>query len=339
MAQGRPPRAAVIRGAAWGGGLAASAWLVTHLWSPAVRTWRPGTGTYRRLGPLSVRVAGEGPRLFVLLHGLAGSGEAFGAAYDQLADHGRLAVPDLMGFGRSMDLDRQDFGLSAHLDALDEMLEALGPADGPVTVAGHSMGGVLALCWAARRPATIERVVTWGAPLYRDPAEARFHVPRMGWMARLFALESPLAREACAWMCADRPLAAWLGVLAYPRLPVRLARQGVLHTWPAYRDAMDGLVLRADWPAALRALDAAGVPVILAAGRRDRAPVPGRQDELTRAHRHVRAIEHPMAGHDLPLAAPAWCVRLLLEPNGALLEGTETRVLGSSMSPVLPGPT
>ncbi len=91
-----------------------------------MRTWRPGTGTPRRLGPLSVRVAGEGPRRFVLLHGLAGSGEAFGAAYDQLADHGQLAVPDLLGFGRSMDLDRHDFGLDAHLDALDAMLEALG---------------------------------------------------------------------------------------------------------------------------------------------------------------------------------------------------------------------
>jgi pimeloyl-ACP methyl ester carboxylesterase len=333
---GRPP-ATVLRGVASAGGLAVAAWLVAHLRSPAVWAWRPGTGTYRRLGPLSVRVAGEGPRVFVLLHGLAGSGEVFGAAYDQLASHGRLAVPDLLGFGRSMDLDRQDFGLGAHLDALDEMLEALGPTDVPVTVAGHSMGGVLALCWAARRPAGIERVVTWGAPLYRDPAEARRHVPRTGWMARLFALESPLAQEACAWMCEHRALAAWLGVLLYPRLPVQLARQGVLHTWPAYRDAMNELVLRADWPAALRALDTAGVPVILAAGRRDRAPVPGRLHELAREHRHVRAIEHPTAGHDLPLADPAWCVRLLLEVDAAIPGSTDADVRGPFTWPGLSG--
>src|SRR5262245_52048957 len=49
---------------------------------------------------------------------------------------------------------------------------------------------------------------------------SRRHLPRTGWMARLFARDSPLAQDACAWMCRHRGLAAWLGVLMYPRLPV-----------------------------------------------------------------------------------------------------------------------
>ncbi len=92
------------RGVAWAVGAGATAWLLRHVAAPAVRAWRPDGGTYRRLGPLSVRVAGDGPRAFVLLHGPAGCGDAFGAGYDELAAHGRLVVPDLLGFGRSMNV-------------------------------------------------------------------------------------------------------------------------------------------------------------------------------------------------------------------------------------------
>jgi pimeloyl-ACP methyl ester carboxylesterase len=310
----RTPAGWAGRGLAWGVGLGATAWLVEHFGSRAVQAWRPATGDRRRLGALSVRVAGSGPRSFLLLHGLAGSGDTFGAAYDRLAAHGQLVVPDLLGFGQSMDGGRTAFGLAAHLDALDAMVEGLGVAAGPLAIGGHSMGGVLALCWAARRPERVERVVVWGAPLYRSPAEAERYVRAMGIMGRFFALDTPLTQAACGWMCRHRRISGWIAVLVAPSLPVALAKQGVLHTWPSYRDAMNEIVLGADWAGALRGLDAAGVPVVLAAGRRDRAPVRGLAEELARSHSHVRALEHPTAGHDLPLADPAWCVGLLTAP-------------------------
>jgi pimeloyl-ACP methyl ester carboxylesterase len=289
---------------------------VRHVTAPAVRTWRPGTGQRSRAGLLAVRVAGAGEPAIVLLHGLAGSGDVFGAGFDGLAGHGRLVVPDLLGFGRSMDHDRAEFGLEAQLDALQRMAEALGIASGPLALGGHSLGGLLALHWAARRPAAAVRVVTWGAPLYRDDAEAHRHVHALGTMARLFALEGPTSRRACAWMCAHRQAAAWVATLLNPHRPVPIGRQGVLHTWPAYLGGMSGVILRLAWPDAFHALEAAGVPVVLAAGARDPVPVPGRAAELAARHANVRVVRHPSADHDLPLIDPGWCARQLTPLSG-----------------------
>jgi pimeloyl-ACP methyl ester carboxylesterase len=43
-----------------------------------------------------VRTAGDGETAIVLLHGLPASGDTFGAAFDALARHGQLVVPDLL---------------------------------------------------------------------------------------------------------------------------------------------------------------------------------------------------------------------------------------------------
>jgi len=301
------------RVASWSLGAGVGAWLLRHVTAPAVRVWRPGGGARQRAGLLSVRVAGTGRDAVVLLHGLSGSGDAFGAAYDSLATGGRLVVPDLLGFGRSMDMERQAFGLAPHLEALDRMADTLGLDAGRLIVAGHSLGGLLALEWAARQPERIERVVTWGAPLYRNPAEARRHIEALGSMARLFALEGPRARRACAWMCEHRRAASWVAVLLHPELPVAIARQGVRHTWPAYLGGMNGVILRGGWEDAVHRLDAAGIPIVLAAGRRDRVPVAGLAEELGERYPCVRVLGHPGAGHDLPLTDPDWCVRTLTE--------------------------
>jgi pimeloyl-ACP methyl ester carboxylesterase len=299
---------------AGGGLLAAGLWLGRHLTAPGVRAWRPGAGERRRLGPLSVRIHGQGAPGIVLLHGLAASGDVFGAAYDVLAAAGTVVVPDLLGFGRSMDGGRADYGLDAHLDALDEVAQALALGGAPLLVAGHSLGGRLALHWAARHARQVTRTVAWGAPLYRDADEGARHLGRLGTMARLFALDTPRARRACAWMCAHRRAAGWLAVAMRPDLPVPVARHGVLHTWPAYRGAMAGVLLAGSFETALARLGEAAVPVLLAYGRLDRVGVPGRAEALARRHTHVRLVEHPGAGHDLPLTDAAWCVDLLRRP-------------------------
>lgn len=77
------------------------------------------------------------------------------------------------------------------------MADDLGLDDGPLVVAGHSMGGVLALHWAAHRPNT-RRVVAFCPPLYSDLDEANRHIREMGRREPLFALEGRVARLACA---------------------------------------------------------------------------------------------------------------------------------------------
>jgi len=293
-----------------GVGMAAAAWLIRHRVSAAVRGWAPGGGSRVQGGPLAVRALGTGSPATVLLHGIAGGGDAFGAGYDRLADAGRLIIPDVLGFSGSLAPDRDDFSLAAHLDALDAMATEMGLDDAPLTVAGHSMGALLALHWAGRRP-DVRRVVTFCAPLYRTAEEADRHIKAMGWLESLFALETPLARRTCAWMCAHRGLAQWLAVAVSPQYPIPLARLGALHTWSAYLGGMNAVIRTPSWRGALELLVERGVPVAMANGARDPVAVPGLADRLARELRTVESYTHPRAGHDLPISDAAWCADLV----------------------------
>ncbi|MDP9416753.1 MAG: alpha/beta hydrolase [Actinomycetota bacterium] len=104
----------------------------------------PGCGVEHQDGPLRVRVLGSAEPVVLLLHGLIAAGNYFGAAYDPLAEHGTIVVPDLLGFGGSM-ATTGSADAAAHLAALDDALAALDMHNRPLIVAGHSMGGVLAL--------------------------------------------------------------------------------------------------------------------------------------------------------------------------------------------------
>ncbi len=299
-----PARAGLAAGAA------GASWAVRHWTSPAVRSWQPGSGQRLRAGDLAVRTHGDGDEVIVLLHGLTASGDWFGAGFEPLGERARVVVPDVLGFGASMDLSREDFSLEAHLLALDDMLFALDIAEAPLTVVGHSMGAVLALHWASRS-ATTRRVVAFCPPLYTSREEAARHIARMGWLEKLFALESPLARWTCAWMCEHRDLAAWVAVAVSPQWPVDLSRQGVLHTWPSYLGGMSGIIQQPGWEQALESLDARGVPVVLATGATDPVPVAERSGRLAARFGSVHVVEHPEAGHDLPVSYTDWSVDVI----------------------------
>lgn len=304
-----------------GGGLAVGWWLGRHRTSPAVRRWRPGAGTRERSGRLSVRTSTGGPGgpATVLLHGIVANGDAFGAGFDALLDGGRLVVADLLGFGASMAADTADFRVAAHLVALDDAVERRGLSDAPLTIVGHSMGGVLALHWAAHRAARglPVRVATICAPLYDTPDEADQRIGALGPLARLIALEHPIARRICAWMCDHRRVSAGLAVALSPSLPVPIARGGVQHTWPAYSGAMDGLIRDSHWRRAVQVLTDAAAPVLLLEGADDPVPTPGRAAGLAARHPTVTHHLRPGAGHDLPLADPRWCVDQIRGWRGA----------------------
>jgi pimeloyl-ACP methyl ester carboxylesterase len=298
------------------GGLPAAlgaAWAVRHLTARAVRRWRAGAGEYRHAGPLTVRTAGSGRTVVVLLHGLPASGDTFGAAYDRLATAAQLVVPDLLGFARSQDLSRTDFSLQAHLKALDDMLASLELDDCRLVVGGHSMGGVLALHWAARHATQVDAVVALSAPLFTSSGDARRRlnamVPGLAWIG----MPGPVSRAVCTQLCTRRPrLASWLYVLTSPRLPVALSRQLSAHTWTSYLPVMQEIVLNHDgWQQSLLTLHSAGVPVVYASGVRDALAPP--DDVRRRARTQMTVRRHPTADHFLPLEFADWCVRLLEE--------------------------
>jgi pimeloyl-ACP methyl ester carboxylesterase len=93
----------------------------------------------------------------VCLHGLGATWTAWRAVGERLADTFRVVLPDLPGFGRSPALPDGRFPLPAVAGRLGEALDELGVRD--AVVAGHSMGGGIAIVHALARPADVRALV------------------------------------------------------------------------------------------------------------------------------------------------------------------------------------
>lgn len=263
-------------------------------------------------GKLAVRRLGDGQTVVLLLHGLLSSRAQFGAAYDRVAGPATVAVPDLLGFGGSLDHGLEEVSLEDHLVAIDGALTALGLDDRPTVVAGHSLGSLLAIHWAARHPARTTAVVGWSPPLYRTEGEAFDGIGRLGPFTKALSRDTAIARRMCRWNCDHRAASGWLGAVLAPRLPVPVSRAVSLHTWAAYRGAFDAVILNPSWEQQLRKLDQHGVPVRLVAGDADPLLVPGRAHELATAIETVTS-EAWAGDHHLPLTQPGRAATQLLQ--------------------------
>ena len=165
---------------------------------------------------------GSSDALLVLLHGLgatAGVWSRFSATAS-----GRWIAPDLPGHGNSAPLST--YRVADYADALAPVL-AEGAEGQPVTVLGHSLGGVIALALAARLEC-VERVFALGVKVDWSEAE----LDRMQGLAakppRTFGTEA----EALAF---HARLAGLDGVVPDSPLLARGARQD----GDAWRASMD----------------------------------------------------------------------------------------------------
>jgi pimeloyl-ACP methyl ester carboxylesterase len=131
--------------------------------------------------------AGPPGTTFVLVHGLGGSHLSWLQVADGLAGLGRVLAIDLPGFGRSPRAGRPT-RLMDERRWLSRFLDAT--TDGPVVLAGNSMGGVVSLLEAAIDPDRVAGIVLtgsvypytrggWPHPLVLG-SFAAYDVPRIG---------------------------------------------------------------------------------------------------------------------------------------------------------------
>ncbi len=86
----------------------------------------------------------------VLLHGFGANKDNFTRAARWLTPHYRVIVPDLVGFGESSHLQDADYRYAAQAERLRSFVQALGLAR--VHLGGNSMGGGIAMSYAAQHP-------------------------------------------------------------------------------------------------------------------------------------------------------------------------------------------
>ncbi len=129
---------------------------------------------------LACTEAGEGPPL-VLLHGLFGAGQNWGAIRRALAPRFRVLAPDLRNHGASP--HHADMSYAAMAADVAETMDAAGIAR--AAVLGHSMGGKVAMTLALTQPGRVERLVV------ADIAPVRYRPTLRAYVAAMQAL--PLA--------------------------------------------------------------------------------------------------------------------------------------------------
>ncbi|MGI8579341.1 MAG: alpha/beta fold hydrolase [Solirubrobacteraceae bacterium] len=193
--------------------------------------------------------AGEGDRCFVLVHGMGGRWQHWLEAIPTLARHGRVLAIDLPGFGGSERVSRPS--LDGFADAAAALARQLG--EQRVMLVGHSMGGPIAVRFAARHADIAEAIVLVGGATYQfSELLGLRNVMR-------FAVQRPRETVAIATEIATA------GVPAPPSLRRLIVRSPRLRKLVLAPYVLDPVALPAD--AAALIVDGAGAPGVLPAVR------------------------------------------------------------------------
>jgi pimeloyl-ACP methyl ester carboxylesterase len=279
--------------------------------------WHAPSGVVT-LGALNVRRLGLAGPPVMLLHGMCGSHQYWGADFDVLAESSQLIVPDLLGFGKSPK-PPSGYGPVEHAEAIAACLNEAN-IDQPAIVVGHSMGALVALALMESHPELVDSVICIAPPIYETRTDARRHVRAMGTLIRLLSSDPP-AHILCKWMCAHRELARRLAPLFRPDVPAPIARAAVDHTWHSYGQSMEHLILSTESPDWVKA---ANRPVELMAALDDGVPDIALLNALREANPLVSLTLLADGGHDLPLTRSQGCIDLIQRRLDARPSARET---------------
>ena len=216
-------------------------------------------------------VDGRGPAV-LLVHGLGGFAESWRHNIGYLGRHATVYAIDLPGFGSS-GKPRATYGLAFFAQALRRFVEATGL--GRVTLVGHSLGGAVAVAYAATHPESLERLALLGAVVpgfgYRLPLAYRLLALR-GVGEFVSAWARPAVYKAALARCFAEPVDAEVSFLVDSAYATRTSPDGRAAYLGTLRGVRPDFVDHAErYRAALRQLE---MPVLLIHGRQDPV-VPG----------------------------------------------------------------
>ncbi|HEY3367567.1 MAG TPA: alpha/beta hydrolase [Symbiobacteriaceae bacterium] len=228
----------------------------------------------------------------VLLHGLGADNRTWDGVRPSLARSWRVFTPDLPGHGQTS-LPGGELTLDLYVTYVARWLDALGT--GPVRLAGHSLGGAVALALAARRPDLARSVSAIGPLGLLDdkPPGPVLRTFVLFSVAQTLGMPSPGATR--------RYLGQGLGVAPSALTPELVARwQETSHTAAAAMIRVNRELRRPDAGLSLQ-LPRVECPVGLLWGERD--PLfPGRAAAASIAGRCRKASTTYMETGNLPMA-------------------------------------
>ncbi|MCA9849568.1 MAG: alpha/beta hydrolase, partial [Dehalococcoidia bacterium] len=93
----------------------------------------------------------------LMLHGYASTSEMWTDVATDLAREFRVIALDMRGYGQSDRAEDMDYTRATQLEDLEAFVDAVGLRS--LTLVGHSMGGALAICYAAEHPEVVTALV------------------------------------------------------------------------------------------------------------------------------------------------------------------------------------
>lgn len=188
--------------------------------------------------PLYIETLGEGPKTVVFLPGLGGTTRYWRSRVEPLAENHKLVFVDLLGFGNSPKPWHQ-YSVNHHLQALHQTLAA----HKKFTLVGHSLGGALALAYAARFQDQIENLVLISLPFFGTQRNAysyfRHGPTPTGWLFTNILL------VATTCIFTRRVFGRLLPYLLQD-LPREVAEDLVKHTWRSSTSSLWEVIYRHD---------------------------------------------------------------------------------------------
>ena len=138
-------------------------------------------------GILHYESVGKG-RPIILLHGWINSWDVWRETMLSLAngEEHRVYALDFWGFGHSATRGSGPVGafdIASYVDMVREFMDSLGIGQAPL--AGHSMGGTVALQFALSHPNRTQKVVLVGAPICGETLNPFLKVAGYNWIAKL----------------------------------------------------------------------------------------------------------------------------------------------------------
>jgi haloalkane dehalogenase len=255
---------------------------------------------------LTYRELGSGAPV-LLLHGWPTSSYLWRDVMPAIAEHNCVIAVDLPGFGGSDKPDtRYTFDFFEH--ALDGILDKL--EMDPVAIAGHDLGGPIAVHWALRNQDRVTRLALLNTLLYPefDPTVIDF-VRVLSTPERRDELVSPeglanIMRLGVATESAltDETIAAVAKPFADPAARLALAAAGIGLSRRGFAEIAEGL-------------PSLTMPVRIVYGERDRV-LPDVADTMARAKKdvpHAEVTVLPECGHFIQEEAPQRVGELLAE--------------------------
>jgi len=213
---------------------------------------------------------GRGPAI-LLLHGLGGFAASWRHTIEALARRATVYALDLPGFGRSAK-PRADYDLPFFARTVHGFLEALGVSQ--VSLVGHSLGGAVAVHYAAMHPSRVDRMALVGALVpgfaYRPSLAVRLGLCPVLGETLAFLGCAPLFRAAVA-RCFHQPVRSEVEFLVRQDYAERTRWEARAAYLATVRAVLGGLATRAsDYR---RVIGTLSLPVLLVHGRQD--PVVG----------------------------------------------------------------